>query len=265
MGSIGQHGLSPERAWAVAFEKVRSIERQWKDAAARSRELLALRNWLSSIEGIPRLSSLARLVVDGMDRRAFETLVVPVERAAARRRVTDVQILSGDLPADGPPAGETMPLTLVADSLRSAFNIGGLFRCAECFGAEAIWLCGYSATPDQPHVAETALGTESLVPWREAGHVRDAIQALRGMGIRVLALETAEGAISLETFPWDFPCAVVLGNERFGLDPEVVAACDGCIAIPMYGRKNSLNVATAAAIVLHAARTAFERGLQPSR
>jgi tRNA G18 (ribose-2'-O)-methylase SpoU len=263
MGSIGQHGLSEERAWAVALEKVRSLERRWEDPLARARELLALRNWLSSVEGVPRLSALSRLVAEGMDRRAFECVAVPVERAAARRRVTDIQILSADLPADAPPPGATMPLTLVADSLRSAFNIGGIFRSAECFGAGAIWLCGYSSTPDMPHVAEAALGAEALVPWREAGSVRDAIRELRGGGVRVLALETAEGAVPIERFSWTFPSALVLGNERFGLDPEVVAACDGCLAIPMFGRKNSLNVATAAAIALHAARTAFEQDGRP--
>ena len=88
---------------------------------------------------------------------------MPVEREVARRRVTDVQILDRDAWRNS--SRRRMPLVLVADSLRSAFNIGGLFRTAECFGAEALWLCGYSATPEHPHVTEAALGADQLVPW----------------------------------------------------------------------------------------------------
>ncbi len=258
MGSVGRHELFPERAWTVALERVRSIEERWNDPIPRARELLSLRNWLSSVEGIPRLSSLAGLVADDMDRRAFECVVVPIERMAAKRRVTDVQILSADIPPEASAPAASMPLTLVADSIRSAFNIGGIFRGAECFGAESVWLCGYSSTPDSPQVAESALGTERLVNWRSAGHVGDAIRELRGRGVRVLAVETAEQATPLEAVRWTFPCAAVFGNERFGLDPETIALCDECVRIPMYGRKNSLNVATAAAVVLHAARLAFK-------
>lgn len=250
--------ISEKRAWSLAFDKARSLERVWEDPVARQRELLAFRHWLEERADIPRLSRLAPLLVETMGRRALDCVIVPIERAAARQRVTDVQILSGDAMDEPPAESAPMALTLVADSLRSAFNIGGIFRSAECFGASALWLCGYSADPVSPHVAESALGTEKLVPWRHFDHALDAIAELHREGVRVFALETVADAVPIESFRWPFPCALVLGNERFGLDPDVVAACDGCLLIPMHGRKNSLNVATATAVALHAARTAFD-------
>lgn len=256
----GRTGIGEKRAWSLAFDKARALERAWDDPSARLRELLSFRRWLEERSDVPRLSRLAPLLAETMDRRALECVVVPIERAAARQRVTDVQILSGDSPG-GPSAAASpvMPLTIVADSLRSAFNIGGIFRGAECFGAAALWLCGYSADPSaSPHVAEAALGAEKLVPWRAFRSSLDAIAALRAAGARVVALETVAGALPAGAFAWTFPCALVLGNERFGLSPDVVAACDACVRIPMHGRKNSLNVATAAAVALYCARTAFD-------
>lgn len=258
-GKIGE-----SRAWSLAFDKARSLERAWDDPVARQRELLSFRNWLEERTDIPRLSRLAPLLSETMERRALECVVVPIERTAARQRVTDVQILAGDSTETSPVLSETMPLTLVADSLRSAFNIGGIFRGAECFGAAALWLCGYSADPSSPHVAESALGTEKIVPWRVFNDSLEAIAELHERKIPVVALETVADAVPLETFHWPFPCALVLGNERFGLTPDVVGACDVCLRIPMYGRKNSLNVATAAAVALHSARVAFS-SLEPAR
>ena len=252
-GEIGE-----KRAWSLAFDKARSLERAWDDPVARQRELLAFRHWLEERTDYPRLSRLAPLLVETMDRRALECVVVPIERVAARQRVTDVQILSGDV-MDGPsPETAAMPLILVADSLRSAFNIGGIFRSAECFGAASLWLCGYSANPSSPHVAESALGTQKLVRWRTFTSSLEAIAELHASGVHVIALETVAGAVSIDSFEWPFPCALVLGNERFGLAPDVVDACDTCIQIPMHGRKNSLNVATATAVALHSARISFD-------
>ena len=245
------------RAWRQALKRLLAIEACWDDLAARRRALLECRHWLEAQTAVPRLCQLARLVDPEADRARLTSVLVPVEREVARRRVTDVQILDRDAPAEQPPAAR-MPLVLVADSLRSAFNIGGLFRTAECFGAEALWLCGYSATPEHPHVTEAALGADQLVPWRSAARAAGALAELRRSGRCVVALETVAGATGLTAFQWSFPCALLLGNERFGLDAELVAQADACVRIPVFGRKNSLNVVSAAAIALHAARCAWE-------
>ena len=89
--------------------------------------------------------------------------------------------------------------------------------------------------------------------WRHAGEVREAIAELRAAGVPCVALETVSGAPSVGAFEWPLPCALVVGNERFGLDPDVVQACDAAVRIPLAGRKNSLNVVSALAVALFAA------------
>jgi tRNA G18 (ribose-2'-O)-methylase SpoU len=244
------------RAWRLAQARVLKLARLWDDTAARQRELLACRRWLEAQTPIPRLHALAALLDPAMDRRRLAAVLAPVERMAARGRVTDVHILEDDAPLTAAPA-PPMPLTLVADCLRSAFNPGGLFRAAECFGAAELWLCGYTADPSHAHVAEAALGCEKLVPWRRCERLAEAVARLRTAGAMVVALETVAAAPALEDFAWRFPCALLLGNERFGLDPEVVRSADAVVRIALYGRKNSLNVASAAAVALHAARRAW--------
>jgi tRNA G18 (ribose-2'-O)-methylase SpoU len=244
------------RVWRQALKRLLSIESCWADLPARQRALLECRHWLEEQTAAPRLRQLARLVDPAADRARLTSVLVPVEREVGRRRVTDVQILDRDAPAER-PSGARLPLILVADSLRSAFNVGGLLRTAECFGAEAVWLCGYSATPEHPHVAEAALGADRLVPWRACSRTAEALEDLRRGGRSLVALETVAGAADLAAFHWPFPCALLLGNERFGLAPDLVAQADACVRIPVFGRKNSLNVVSAAAIALHAARCAW--------
>ena len=137
---------------------------------------------------------------------------------------------------------------MVADNIRSAFNAGGLFRTADFFGVERLVLCGYTPGPENPQVRKTALGADETVPWEHAGDVRDVIDRLHADGYTVYALETADGAIDVSSVTPSFPCAIMLGNERFGLDPDVVAAADAVLEIPSLGMKNSLNVVSAFAV-----------------
>lgn len=237
--------------WREALGRLRGLDGVWPpDPAA----LGACRAWLAAQTALPRLAGLARLMVPGLTRRQFWSALVPVERAVARSKVTDVDILDADLPPERAPAMPPMPLTVVADSIRSAFNLGGLFRTAECFGVRDLVLCGYTPPPDQPQAARAALGAERLVPWRHAGDVREAIAGLRAAGMPCIALETVDGAPTVEAFDWMFPCALVLGNERFGLDPDVVRICDGAVRIPLFGCKNSLNVVAAFAVAVSTIR-----------
>lgn len=245
-----------QRVWKSALERLLRVESVWSDGSARNAELDACRAWFARQESLPRLTQLSRLLNPQMTRRQFWSVLVPVEREVARRKVTDVEILDADLP-EGPATGSAMPLTVVADSIRSAFNVGGIFRTAECFGVGEVVLCGYTPLPDQPQAAKAALGTQKLVSWRYAEDIRRAVTELRAAGVLCLALETVAGAPEIGECAWRFPCALVLGNERFGVDPEVVAMCDGAVRIRMYGRKNSLNVVTAFALAARAARARF--------
>ena len=253
---------SPERPdtpalgkWKTALRLLRAIAELPEGSPARAARIReAHRHFAES--GVERLQKLARILQEGMDDKQLLCAIVPVERVATRQRVTDadMQLLSTDSTA---AVADTFPLTIVADNLRSAMNIGGIFRTAEFFGAQEVWLCGYTATPDHPHVAKSAMGSELLVPWRTFTDVRDAIAELHSQGRAVYALETAENAQDVTEFKYEFPSAILLGNERFGLDPEVVSLSDAVLAIRSNGSKNSLNVVSAAAITLCAARSSF--------
>ena len=175
---------------------------------------------------------------------------MPLERVDKRAKVTDAEmgIRNTDRERDSarPPSGGR--LAVVADNIRSAFNAGGIFRTADFFGVERLVLCGYTPGPDNPQVKKTALGADETVPWEHAGDIRDVIDRLHAEGYFVYALETANGAADIATVTPSFPCAILLGNERFGLDPDVVAAADAVLEIPSHGMKNSLNVVSAFAI-----------------
>mgnify|MGYP000871783751 CR=1 FL=1 len=247
-----------EQLWREARERLLALDTVWPDAPVRRRSLEACRAWLAARHEQPRLSALARLLTPDMTRAQFWCALVPVEREVARIRVTDIEILDRDLTPESEPAAPLMPLTVVTDSLRSAFNVGGIFRTAECFGVAEVVLCGYTPAPDRPQTARAALGAEKLVRWRDGGNVRAALAGLKANGVRCVALETVADAKPLERAEWAFPCALVLGNERFGLDADVIKLCDEVVRIPLCGRKNSLNVVSAFTIAAYTARQWFD-------
>lgn len=243
--------------WKTALRLLRAIAALPEADPGRAGRVGEARAFFES-SGVDRLRALARLLVPGLSDRQLLCALVPIERVAARERLADADLglRCEDRPAAAAPR---LPLVVVADNIRSAVNTGGLFRTAEFFGAEALWLCGYTATPEHPHVARAALGAERLVPWRAFDRVQDAIAAVRAEGRRLYALETVEGAEDPADCTWNFPAALLLGNERFGLDPETVAQADAVIAIEGRGVKNSLNVVSAFAIAAHGIRRRYDR------
>ncbi len=250
--------MTEKRAWQVALARAQAIEAAWDDPAARQRAILACRHALEGQEELPHLCRLAQLLDPAMERRQLAAVLAPLERVAARRRVTDVEVLADDAPPAAAAVAAPMPLTVVVDCLRSAFNLGAIFRTAECLGAARIWVCGYTAAPSQTQVAQAAMGTERLVSWQAWPRVGDALAALHAEGAACVALETVRDAPAPEAYPWTFPGALILGNERFGIDPETLRQADGVVRIPVYGRKNSLNVATAFAVCAYAIRRAWD-------
>ncbi len=145
-----------------------------------------------------------------------------------------------------------IPLAVVLDDVRSMYNVGSVFRTADAFRIESIYLCGITACPPHQEIHKTALGAEDSVEWT---HVKDTVEALNRLkadGYEVIAIEQVEGSTMLQDFDVDTnkKYAIVLGNEVKGVKQEVVDMCDGCIEIPQYGTKHSLNVSTAAGIVM---------------
>jgi tRNA G18 (ribose-2'-O)-methylase SpoU len=151
---------------------------------------------------------------------------------------------------EGPVLAEPLPLVAVLDNLRSAFNVGSIFRTSEAARVGELVLCGITPYPPHPQLDRTALGTVDRVSWRHAVSTVEAIRDLRSRGIATWALEVTEGARSLREVSFPRPSAIVFGHEAAGIGAEVLSEVDGVVEIPLYGRKNSLNVASAYAVVV---------------
>ena len=144
------------------------------------------------------------------------------------------------------------PIIAVVENVRSGYNVGSLFRTGDAFLLEAIYICGYSPYPPHKEIKKTALGAEETVRWKHFKTAAEAIHELRLEGYHVYAAEQAEGSIPLHRagFEPDEKIAVIFGNEVTGVEQGTIALCDGCIEIPQQGMKHSLNIATAAGVVL---------------
>ncbi len=143
------------------------------------------------------------------------------------------------------------PVHVVLDNIRSAFNVGSIFRTADAGGAAHLHLCGMTAHPPHKKLEKTALGAFEYVPWTYYERNRDCVDALKAQGIPVVAIEVTDDAVVMEDFTWPQPVAIVLGNEVNGVNERVLRRADAVVQIPMFGYKNSINVATAFGIVLY--------------
>lgn len=147
---------------------------------------------------------------------------------------------------------EKMPVAVVLENIRSAYNVGSVFRTCDAFLAETIYIIGYSAKPPHKEIKKTALGAEETVTWNYFKTSAEAIAELRKKGYKIFAVEQAEGSRSLQDFEKKRgqKIAVIFGNELTGLEQQTIDLCDACIEIPQLGMKHSLNIATAAGVVL---------------
>ena len=143
-------------------------------------------------------------------------------------------------------------LIVVLDNVRSLNNVGSVFRTADAFRMEAVYLCGITGTPPNAEIHKTALGAEETVEWRYFKETVDAVDELKRAGYVICAVEQAEGSVSLESLQVEKneKYAVIVGHEVKGVKQEVVDKSDICIEIPQFGTKHSLNVSVAAGIVL---------------
>lgn len=149
-------------------------------------------------------------------------------------------------------SAEKMPLVVVLDSVRSLYNVGSVFRTCDAFRVEGICLCGITAQPPHPEIHKTALGAEDSVSWWYEKDTLAAVNKLRDEGYEILAVEQCEGSTMLQDFRplSNHKYAVILGNEVKGVQQSVVDVCDGCLEIPQFGTKHSLNVSVAAGIIV---------------
>ena len=147
----------------------------------------------------------------------------------------------------------------VLDNIRSAYNVGSIFRTSDGCGISKLYLCGITPTPENSRVGKTSLGAESTVPWEHSWSVIDTVKELLDQGYQTIALEGGSSSVNIfEALPvikeQNLPLALIVGNEVSGIDPEVVENSSFCVYIPMEGIKESLNVATAFGIASYLIR-----------
>lgn len=152
-----------------------------------------------------------------------------------------------------------MPVTIVLDRLRSAHNAGNVFRIADAVRAERIITCGYTPAPGHQKLTKTAMGAEEIVPCQTMETSVEAVRALKAQGYRVYGVETVEGASLYCETQFQFPAAILLGNEALGVDPAALELCDDFVCLPADGIKNSINVGNCAAVVLFEIRRQFRK------
>ena len=156
-----------------------------------------------------------------------------------------------------PPASShhTFSMLAILDNIRSAKNVGGIFRTADGAGLQKLWLCGITPSPaDNAQIAKTALGAEQTVPWEHAPSTVALVEKLKSQDVIILALEAAPGSISLFSYTLpkaDRSIALVVGSEPAGIDPAVLLLADATLNLPMAGSKGSLNVAVAFGIAVY--------------
>ena len=156
------------------------------------------------------------------------------------------------LSVEGFKAAKKSPLIVVLDNVRSLNNVGSIFRSADAFRIQHIYLCGITATPPHKDIQKTALGSTEAVDWSYAKDTLAVVEKLQSVNVKVMAIEQAENATVLQDF---YPnnqsiYALVFGHEVKGVNQEVVDQCDGVIEIPQFGTKHSLNIAVSGGVVL---------------
>jgi len=161
-------------------------------------------------------------------------------------------------PDHDPAPGQTPAIEALLDNIRSAWNVGSIFRTADGFDIRKLHLCGITPTPESEGVRKTALGAEQSIPWNYHRNALEAVGELKSLGKQLWALEQdarARPIIDLSDLPPDENIVLIVGNEITGVDPEVLDLCDRILLIPMHGSKRSFNVAVAFGIAAYALQT----------
>lgn len=199
-----------------------------------------------------KIYSISQHLTKDMSLRDFLYWIVPVERYLNKNLKDEDFIIYNKDDKRIEKKQNTIPLVIILDNIRSSFNVGSVFRTSEAFNVEKIILAGYSPDPSNPKTQKTTLGSHDYVTWENHSKCLALILELKNQGYWVIAAETTNHAIALEQpFQFNTKTAFVFGNERFGIDPQVIEACHETRKVPLQGIKNSLNVANAASIFIY--------------
>lgn len=172
------------------------------------------------------------------------------------------RVIRGDKPGDAPWKA-SLSYRVALDNIRSAFNVGSIVRVADAVGFEGVITGGMTPNMEHPQVIKTAMGCTDWIPREHAEHLPDLLEHLKTQGSSIIGIETVAGSHNHIAFPWPSKGVVVMGNEEYGLSTPVLAVCDSFVHLPMQGRKNSINVANAFAVIaFHIAFSSKIQGLQ---
>ncbi|MFI5252443.1 MAG: RNA methyltransferase [Bacteroidota bacterium] len=167
------------------------------------------------------------------------------------RKLTHEEIAKNRFSVEALKDANRLPIYVMLDNIRSLYNVGSIFRSSDGARIEKLFLCGYTPHPPRKEIEKTALGATSTVPWEYFKNPNDAITRIKSQGIKLCVLEHTDTSIPYyDITPKEFPICLVVGNEISGISKEIVVQADLAVDIPMYGLKQSLNVAVAYGITL---------------
>ncbi len=244
--------LNPEAQIKALDKLATALEENLADSEAVAQLIGSIQNCVSwQEEPVPhQLMLFSQALEKEKDTREI-SLAIAAFQSSLGKNFTDNQLRlqSQDGPrfADPQTLERASRIILILDNLRSAFNVGSIFRSAECLGIPELWLCGVCPTPQNPALIKTARGTAEKLSWKHFAHTTDAVEEAKNKGYTVYALETAPNAGSVFETEFRLPLALLLGNESLGIG-DALKLCDHIVSLPVQGWKNSLNVAVAASV-----------------
>ena len=245
--------LSNKKQVNLIFQIIHTIEKEWNDLLERKKlliELVKYIDFLSENKDIlleirEKFVKIVSYIDENISQKEFEDLIVPLENIYKisykdYELVKDLQEYSHQLFQD------ILPFYIVLHNIRSAFNIGAIFRTAECLGVKKIYLSGYTADPfSNVKVSKTTMGSHHYIDFEKVEDIIDLIREFKEKQVEVISLETSRNGINIDEFKFKEKVVLLLGNERWGLNEEVLQASDGIVKIPINGIKKSLNVGIA--------------------
>jgi 23S rRNA (guanosine2251-2'-O)-methyltransferase len=218
-----------------------------EDISLTKDDILQYIRWMDDTAPETALNLAKRLALASDTREVVRA--IGIFQAGLQNNYKDYQIhvIKGDIVRQADPyaLSRSIQVVVILDNLRSAFNVGSIFRSAECLSLQSLWLCGTTATPSNAALVKTAMGTEQRVSWRYFSQTEDAILSAKEAGLTTYAMETTLDAVSVFETSFQLPLALVIGNEALGVSNDIIALCDHQVMLPVLGWKNSLNVASA--------------------
>lgn len=239
-----------------AYQLFRQIEKNFPEKGLNTTEFQQLKSILESLKDenhvdIQRLYAIHFKLTPDLSLKEFCNWMIPLERYLKRDLKDEDFLVYNKDHQNRKEKFATLPLVLILDHVRSSFNVGSIFRTSEAFNIEKIFLVGYTPDPNNAKTNKTTLGAHEFIPWESVPRIETLIEKLKSEGYQIIAAETTSHAIPLDAPFKQQKIAFIFGNERFGLDPQVIALCNETRILPLSGYKNSLNIANCASIFIY--------------